>query len=93
MSYITLTGKCEEVDESSYTNQSTGEVVTRIRLSLVLPTMRDRLICEIPLDRAPSSDKLDRWELDESWVVVTAESMRAIAFERANVRAGEKPVG
>ncbi len=93
VSYITLTGKCEEVDESSYTNQATGEVVTRIRLTLVVPTMRDRLTCEIPLDKAPKADLLDRWELDESWIVVTADSMRAIAFARSNVRAGEKAVG
>ncbi|HEX8982375.1 MAG TPA: hypothetical protein VF792_06390 [Ktedonobacterales bacterium] len=93
MSYIEITGKCEEVDENSYTNPSTGEIVTRIRLSLVLPTMRDRISCELPLDKAPKPDLLDRWELDEAWVVVSAESMRALAFERLNARAGEKPVG
>jgi hypothetical protein len=93
MSYISLTCKCSEVDESSYTNQSTGEVVTRIRLTVTLPTMSERLTCEIPLDKAPSSDQLDRWEMDESWLVVTADSMRAIGYTRQNVRAGERPVG
>src|SRR5690242_17676497 len=93
MSYFEITGKCEEVNESSYTNQSTGEVVSKIQLSLVVPTMRDRIQCELPLDKAPKGADLERWELDESWLIVSAEGMRALAFERANARAGEKPVG
>jgi hypothetical protein len=93
MSYFEITGKCEEVNESSYTVQSTGEVVTKIQLSLVVPTMRDRVQCELPIDKAPKAADLDRWELDESWLVVSADGMRALAFERSNARAGEKPVG
>jgi hypothetical protein len=91
--YFQITAKCEEVDESSYTNQSTGEVVTKIQLSLVVPSMRERVLCEMPLDIAPKPDLLERWELEESWLVVSAESMRALAFTRSNVRAGEKAVG
>jgi hypothetical protein len=93
MQYFEITGKCEEVDESSYTIESTGEVVTKIQLSLVVPTMRDRVLCELPMDKAPTTDQLSKWELDESWVIVSAEGMRALAFERSNARAGEKPVG
>src|SRR5215472_14405355 len=93
MSYFSITAKVEEVNESSYTVQSTGEIVTKIQLSLVVPGMRDRVLCELPLDKAPKSDLLERWELEESWVVVSAEGMRALAFERSNARAGEKPVG
>ena len=93
MSYFDITAKCEEVNESSYTNRSTGEVVTKIQLSLVVPSMRDRILCELPLDKAPKSDLLERWELEESWVVVSADGMRALAFERSNARTGEKPVG
>jgi len=55
--------------------------------------MRDRVLCELPLEKAPKSDTLDRWELEESWVVVSADSMRALAFESANARASEKLVG
>src|SRR5262245_39887293 len=91
--YFQITGKVEEADESSYTVQSTGEVVTRIRLSLVVPGMRDRVNCELPAAEAPTVEILERWELEESWVVVGADGMRALAFERQNVRAGEKPVG
>src|SRR5215472_3685709 len=93
MSYFSITAKVEEVNESSYTVQSTGEIVTKIQLSLVVPGMRDRVLCELPLDKAPKTDLLERWELEESWVVVSAEGMRALAFERSNARAGEKPVG
>ena len=93
MSYFTITAKLEEVNESSYTNRSTGEIVTKIQLSLVVPSMRDRVLCELPLEKAPKTDTLDRWELEESWIVITADAMRALAFERANIRAGEKPVG
>ena len=93
MQYFEITAKCEEVNESSYTIQSTGEVVTKIQLSLVVPSMRDRVLCEIPLEKAPTTDQLSTWELEESWLVVSADGMRALAFERSNARAGEKPVG
>ncbi len=93
MENFQITAKCEEVEESSYTNQSTGEVVTRIQLSLVVPSMRERVLGELPLDVAPKPDLLERWELEESWLVVGAASMRALAFTRSNVRAGEKAVG
>ena len=91
--YFQITGKCEEVNESTYTIQSTGEIVTKIQLSLVVPGMRERVLCELPAAEAPKTDVLDRWELEEIWVVVGAEGMRALAFERANARAGEKNVG
>jgi hypothetical protein len=93
MSYFEITAKVEEVNESSYTLKSTGEIITKVQLSLVVPSMRDRVLCELPLDKAPTPETLDKWELDESWVVVSAEGMRALAFERSNARAGEKPVG
>ena len=93
MQYFQITAKCEEVEESSYTNQSTGEVVTKIQLSLVVPSMRERVLCELPLDVALKPELLERWELEESWLVVGAASMRAVAFTRSNVRAGEKAVG
>src|SRR6185437_12954899 len=93
MSYIQITAKCEEANESSYTVQSTGEVVSKVQLSLVVPGMRERVLCELPLDKAPKPDILDHWELEESWLVVSADGMRALAFERSNARAGEKPVG
>src|SRR5215469_6456837 len=93
MSYFQITAKVEEVNESSYTVQSSGEIVTKVQLSLVVPSMRDRVLCELPLEKAPTAETLDKWELEESWVVVSADGMRALAFERSNARAGEKRVG
>ena len=93
MQYFEITGKVEEVNESAYTLKSTGEVISKVQLSLVIPTMRDRVLCELPLEKAPTAETLDKWEMEESWVVLSAEGMRALAFERNNFRAGEKPVG
>jgi hypothetical protein len=93
VSYFEITAKVEEVNESSYTQQSTGEIITKIQLSLVVPSMRERVLCELPMEAAPKTDLLDRWEMEESWVVVSADGMRALGFERNNVRAGEKAVG
>jgi hypothetical protein len=89
VNYFDITAKCEEINESSYTNQSTGEVVTKIQLSLVVPSMRDRVLCEMPIEKAPKLELLDKWELEETWLVVSAEGMRALAFQRSNVRAGQ----
>lgn len=93
MQYIQLTGKVEQWDDSSYTNQTTGEVVEKRQLSLVIPGMRDRLLVEFTRDQSPTDDLLDKWELDESWVVVGADGLRALGFTRSNARAGERATG
>ena len=93
MNYFEITARLLEANESSYTLQSTGEIITKVQLSLAVPSMRDQVLCELPLDKAPTPEILDQWELEESWVVVSAEGMRALAFERSNARAGEKSVG
>ena len=93
MAYFEITAKVEEVNESSYTRQGTGEVVTKVQLSLVVPSMRERVLCELPLDMAPKTDTLERWEMEESWVTVSADGFRAIGFTRTNARQGEKAAG
>lgn len=93
MQYFQITAKCEEVNESSYTIQSTGELVTKVQLSLVVPSMKERVLCELPLEVSPKPETLERWELEESWLVVSADAMRSLAFARSSVRAGEKAVG
>jgi len=93
MANFVITGKAEQVDESSYTVQSTGEVVTKMQLTLNVPGMTDRVLCEMALDVAPKSDTLEKGELDETWVVVSANTMRALGFTRSNARPGEKVVG
>ena len=96
LSYFQVIAKVEEADDASYTRttaEGKEELVSKVQLSLVVPGMRDRVRCELPQAEAPKPDILERWELEEAWVVVGAEGMRALAFERQNVRAGEKPVG
>jgi hypothetical protein len=93
MANFVITGKAEQTDESSYTVQSTGEVVTKIQRTLNVPGMTDRVLCEMPLDVSPKPDILEQWEMEESWLVVSANTMRALGFTRSNARPGEKAVG
>jgi hypothetical protein len=93
MPNFVITGKGEQVDESTYTVQSTGEVVTKMQLTLNVPGLTDRVLCEMPLDVAPKSDILEQWGMDETWLVVSANTMRALGFTRSNARPGEKAVG
>jgi hypothetical protein len=93
---MTLVTKVEEVSEQSFDRQrddGTTETVTKVQFSLVVPGMQDRLLAKMPLDQAPKTDILERWELDEAWVVVSADRLRAIGFKRPNARPGEKEAG
>jgi hypothetical protein len=38
--------------------------------------MQDRVLCEMPLDVSPKPDILEQWEMEESWLVVSASTMR-----------------
>jgi hypothetical protein len=89
MQTFTITGRVRETEQSSYTNKSSGEVIEKRQLSLDVPGMRESVLVEFDLEHAPKDDLLDQWELDEAWVVVGAESMRALAFNRRNPRPGE----
>ncbi len=96
LGYFQIIGKCEETDDSSYTRTTSDgkeEVVSKVQLSLVIPGMQDRVLVELPLELAPSTDLLSQWELEESWLVISATGMRSLAFKRSNARAGEKDVG
>jgi hypothetical protein len=85
--YFTIIGKAEEVNDASYTRETTKngktieETVQRFELSLTIPGMRDRVRVNLTPEIAPTQDKLDQWELDEVWVYVSADSMRTVAFE------------
>ena len=99
MANFVITGKAEQTDESSYTVQSTGEVVTKIQLTLNVPGMKDRVLCEMPLDVSPKPDILEQWEMEESWLVVSANTMRALglhplqcaSWREGGRRAGDLP--
>ena len=51
------------------------------------------MLCEMPLDVSPKTDILEQWEMEETWLVVSANTMRALGFTRSNARPGEKAVG
>jgi regulator of protease activity HflC (stomatin/prohibitin superfamily) len=96
LSYFTLMGRCEESDDASYErtlDDGKKETVTKVQLSLVIPSMQDRVRVELPQEAAPSTDLLARWELEESWLVVSATGMRVISFDRSKPRPGEKKSG
>ena len=96
MANFVITGKAEQTDESSYTIQSTGEVVTKIQLTLNVPGMQDRVLCEMPLDVSPKPEILEQWEMEESWLVVSANTMRALGLhplQRATRREGGRSIG
>ena len=96
MMYYRIIKKVDEINESSYERtqaDGTVETVRKLQVSGVIPGQRERVLCELPLDAAPSTDIMERWELEESWVVISANSMRAIGFARNSARAGENAVG
>lgn len=84
MSYVTLAAKLESYEENSFTSSSTGKQRSKIQLTLSIPSMHDKVLCEFDLEHAPSSELLDRWELDESWLIVAANSFRAMGYTRRN---------
>src|SRR5579863_8120622 len=91
--YITITGKVEEVNEREYPRQikekqgdawvSREVTAHSIEVTLTIPTMRERLRVSFTPEEAPTMDKLDQWELEESWVIVTSSGLRANAFNGA----------
>jgi len=96
VSYLTLMSKVEEVDENSFEREKadgTRETITKVQFSLVVPSMRERLLAEMPQAEAPKPELLEKWELEEAWVVVSADTMRALSFKRSNARPGEKDTG
>jgi hypothetical protein len=96
MQYINVLGRCEDVDEDEFeTEGADGQNLVRKKwqFNLTLPTMRERLMVEIAAESAPAQDQMQRWELEESWLMVGCSSLRALGFTRKKVRAGEKAAG
>src|SRR5215831_11308977 len=85
--YITIFGKAEEVNDASYQRltkkqgKEIEETVQRWELSLTIPGMRDRVRVNLTPDIAPKQDIMDTWELEETWVMVSADGMRTVAFD------------
>src|SRR5258706_3486864 len=97
MNYLTLMGKCEEQSEDEFEGRAgpdgLKQVIKKVQFSLVVPGMQERLLVEMPLDHAPTLEIRERWELEETYVVVGADRLRAIGYKRPNPRPGEKEAG
>jgi hypothetical protein len=93
MQHITILGRTSEVNDASYTDKRSGEIVPRTELLLEIPGLRDKVRCELPQTASIPQADLERWELEESWVVVEASSFRQMAFARSNTRPGESAFG
>jgi len=97
MNYLTLMGKVEEQSEDEFEGRAgpdgVRELIKKVQFSLVVPSMQDRLLVEMPLDQAPKLEIRERWELEETYVVVGADRLRAIGYKRPNPRPGEKEAG
>lgn len=84
--YFTIRGRVESIEETSYPRlvkekgkPDREETVLRYQLTLTVPGMQDLVKCDLSPDRIeglPAMKQMEQWELDETWVVVTAESMR-----------------
>ena len=84
--YFTIRGRAESVEDKSYqrTIQEKGkpdreETVTRYQLTLTVPGMTDLVKCDLSPERIeglPAMKAMEQWELDETWVVVSADAMR-----------------
>ena len=78
-----ITGEAEQTDESSYTAQATGELVTKIPLTLNIPGVTDWARCEMPLEVSPKPAVLEQRGMEQTWLVVLTNTMRALGFTGA----------
>ena len=84
--YFSIRGRTESIEDKSYqrTIQEKGkpdreETVTRYQLTLTVPGMTDLVKCDLTPERVegmPAMKVMEQWELDETWVVVSADAMR-----------------
>src|SRR5690348_6766362 len=84
--YFTLRGRVDGFEDSSYervinegTPEQTTERVPRFQLTLDIPGVTELVRCDLSPDRIPDlpgQKVFDKWELEESWVVVTCDNFR-----------------
>ncbi|MBA3824993.1 MAG: hypothetical protein H0X24_13990 [Ktedonobacterales bacterium] len=92
--YFTIRGRVDSFEDSSYertvnegTPEATTEMVARYQLMLDIPGVAEMVRCDLSPDRIPDLPALkvfDKWELEESWVVVTADNFRQTKGTKGN---------
>lgn len=80
--YITGRGHVESFDDASFTRtikrdgKEIEETVQKFRLTLAIPGMQEQMQFDMTPEVAPDTKTQERWEMEETWVAVTADSMR-----------------
>ena len=93
MPYITARGRVDSIDDTSYEREITKdgakvkETVTKFQLILSIPGSSEPMRFDMTPEVAPPVAKADQWETDETWVVVTADSMRLMSGSAEGGRA------
>jgi hypothetical protein len=81
--YFTIRGRVDSIEDTSYPRKNKEgepqEMIARYSLTLSIPGMQDLVRCDLDPQRVenmPAIKVFDQWELDETWVVVTADALR-----------------
>jgi hypothetical protein len=82
MTFITTRGKASSVEDVSYERtftrdgQKVTEVVKKWTFTVMQPGSTEPMQFELNAEVAPDTATLEKWELDETWVVIEADQMR-----------------
>ena len=85
MPYITVRGRVDSIDDTSYEREVTKdgskvkETVSKFQMTLSIPGSSEPMRFDMTPEVAPAAAKADQWETDETWVVVTADAMRLMS--------------
>jgi hypothetical protein len=84
MTFITTRGKFSECDDASYERtvkrkgQKVTETVKKWSVKVLQPGSTEPMQFDLDADVAPDTATLEKWELDETWVVIEADMMRRL---------------
>jgi len=84
MTFITVRGKRSSVEDASYERTSTRdgqkvtETVQKWTAKVMQPGSTEPMQFELSEGVAPDTNTLEKWELDETWVVIEADQMRRL---------------
>ncbi|MBA3823706.1 MAG: hypothetical protein H0X24_07360 [Ktedonobacterales bacterium] len=84
MTFITTRGKMSSVEDASYERiftrdgQKVTETVQKWTVKVLQPGSTEPMQFELSTEVAPDTNTLDKWELDETWVVIEADQMRRL---------------
>jgi hypothetical protein len=84
MTYITTRGKTASIEDASYERtftrdgQKVTEMVQKWTLKVLQPGSTEPMQFDLSVEVAPDSATLEKWELEETWVVIEADQMRRL---------------